>query len=278
MADVQLEHGYTRIANELLEAKIRFGLSSRQSQIFDYVTRFTYGYQRKTAVLNYNHMSDMTGIARNHCYSTVLDLSVMNILVLNRDMKACEAGINKGYAEWKALPKKDTSPKSGHNDSQKRTKPSPKSGHHIKKVVKESLKEKLQNLMCVNDDWISEIHFPGKEPEDYKRSWNYVAHRNKWPEIKAMSDKRIANIKARQKEKAFDWLEILKMCEKYPKLFYTFDFLMASTTNYLKVLEGNYKVSFDNGPQPPAQPEQSQQEIDTMKMFVEESNTHKGTS
>jgi len=141
--DVQLEHGYTRIANELLEAKMRFGFTGRQSQVIDYVERFTYGFQRKTMPLDYGHMSNFTYIAENHCSTVTAGLFVMKVLLPSWESKTRHVGLSKAYSEWKRTPKSGVNSQSGRNPLPSREKSTPKSGvHTIKKVVKETLKEK----------------------------------------------------------------------------------------------------------------------------------------
>lgn len=48
MANPQIENGYTRIANELLEALLLANLSKRQLLVALAVIRQTYGFNRKT--------------------------------------------------------------------------------------------------------------------------------------------------------------------------------------------------------------------------------------
>ncbi|MDO7485482.1 replication protein [Peribacillus frigoritolerans] len=47
MADVQLENGYTRVANEILEAIQMYTFTTNQLKIIMAVWRNTYGYTRK---------------------------------------------------------------------------------------------------------------------------------------------------------------------------------------------------------------------------------------
>ena len=64
MASPQLEHGYTRIANEILEALARHRLSGQQRCILDLIIRESYGRQAKEARMSYAEIATRTGIAR----------------------------------------------------------------------------------------------------------------------------------------------------------------------------------------------------------------------
>ena len=52
MANPQLENGYTRIANEILEAMAKVKLSPTQYRVLFVVWRYTYGFSRKSADLS----------------------------------------------------------------------------------------------------------------------------------------------------------------------------------------------------------------------------------
>lgn len=47
MADVQLENGFTKIANKIIEALAKMPLNGTQRRIIDVIIRFTYGFNRK---------------------------------------------------------------------------------------------------------------------------------------------------------------------------------------------------------------------------------------
>ena len=62
MSRPQLEDGYVRIANELLEAIIRAPLSKRELMIVLAVVRKTYGYGKKTDDISLSQLAQMTGV------------------------------------------------------------------------------------------------------------------------------------------------------------------------------------------------------------------------
>lgn len=100
MSSPQLENGYTRIANELLDAIIRHDFSKREYQVLLAIIRKTYGYQKKADELGGSQLAEMTGLHRQHVVSTVAALVKKKVLVKSSGKFASNIGINKNYNEW----------------------------------------------------------------------------------------------------------------------------------------------------------------------------------
>ncbi len=116
-------------------------------------------------------------------------------------------------------------------------------------------------------------------PGECLAKWNGAAKLNGWKQARMTNAKR-AQFKIRGRESNLDFdMILLRAAEQHQflkgKRWFNIGWLLKNDDHYMRVLEGNYENSSWGGTQPPAQPEQSQQEIDTMKMFVDESNTHK---
>jgi phage replication O-like protein O len=65
----QLENGYTRVANELMEAIMRFPLNKRELKIILYIIRNSYGYHRKHLINEANKhgkIAEATGTLRSN--------------------------------------------------------------------------------------------------------------------------------------------------------------------------------------------------------------------
>lgn len=60
-----LDDGFTRIANELLEAVMLAGLSQHQLLVFMAVMRKTYGFNKKTDWVSNDQLSALTGLKRH---------------------------------------------------------------------------------------------------------------------------------------------------------------------------------------------------------------------
>ncbi|WP_339423214.1 replication protein [Photorhabdus heterorhabditis] len=94
MADV--EDGYTRIANELLEAIMSADLTARQLKVALAIIRKTYGFCKKTDRITNTQIAEMTGIHHTHVCKAKNEMIAMKIIVLSGN----QIGINKIVSEW----------------------------------------------------------------------------------------------------------------------------------------------------------------------------------
>lgn len=115
MASPQLEDGYTRIANELLESFAMSRIAGREIQVIWAILRLTYGYGKKTAIIPYRKIAQLTGIDRVKVAQFVSNLRDRDILSVsnNGDRKPLTIGINKDYSKWTAVPNNRDIPNNG---------------------------------------------------------------------------------------------------------------------------------------------------------------------
>lgn len=104
----QLENGYTRVANELLDALIQAKLSSRQWAVVMAVIRKTYGFNKKEDDIGLSQLSEMTGIAKSHVSVAVRDLETRGIITRRKGMYGHKLGINKRFTTWTTVTKSVT--------------------------------------------------------------------------------------------------------------------------------------------------------------------------
>ncbi len=97
-----LDDGFTRIANELLEAVMRAGLSQHQLLVFMAVMRKTYGFNKKSDWISNEQISVLTGILPHKCSAAKSALVKRGILTQTGRV----IGINKAVSEWSSLPVK----------------------------------------------------------------------------------------------------------------------------------------------------------------------------
>ncbi|HCK6965025.1 replication protein [Klebsiella pneumoniae] len=102
-----LDDGFTRIANELLEAVMRAGLSQHQLLVFMAVMRKTYGFNKKSDWVSNEQLSELTGILPHKCSAAKSVLVKRGILTQTGRV----IGINKTVREWSSLPVKGTEKK-----------------------------------------------------------------------------------------------------------------------------------------------------------------------
>lgn len=102
-----LDDGFTRIANELLEAVMHAGLSQHQLLVFMAVMRKTYGFNKKSDWVSNEQISELTGILPHKCSAAKSALVKRGILTQTGRV----IGINKTVSEWSYLPVKGTEKK-----------------------------------------------------------------------------------------------------------------------------------------------------------------------
>ncbi|WP_323498710.1 replication protein [Klebsiella pneumoniae] len=102
-----LDDGFTRIANELLEAVMRAGLSQHHLLVFMAVMRKTYGFNKKSDWVSNEQLSELTGILPHKCSAAKSVLVKRGILTQTGRV----IGINKTVSEWSSLPVKGTEKK-----------------------------------------------------------------------------------------------------------------------------------------------------------------------
>lgn len=93
----ELDDGYTRTANALLEAVMLSGLTQHQLLIVMAVWRKTYGYNKKMDWIGNEQFSELTGMAATKCSTAKNELVRMGILT----QEGRQVGMNKNIAEWK---------------------------------------------------------------------------------------------------------------------------------------------------------------------------------
>lgn len=91
-----IDDGYTRIANELLEAVMAADLTARQLKVVLAVIRKTYGFGKKLDRITNTQIEKMTGIHHTHICKAKNDMIAMNIIVSVGN----QIGVNKVISEW----------------------------------------------------------------------------------------------------------------------------------------------------------------------------------
>ena len=96
MINPQLENGYTRIANEIVEVLCRFRMPGECMQVLNCVFRKTYGYHKKEDWISNSQIVEMTGLQKGNA-SRALSKLITNKIVIKTDNKL---RLNKNYKEW----------------------------------------------------------------------------------------------------------------------------------------------------------------------------------
>lgn len=104
MSNVQLENGFTRIANELLEVIQQYKFSLNELKIILCVFRFTYGFNRKEHEMSLTFFMNHTGLNRSRVNSSLKSLIENNVLIVTKKGNAKTSNtymFNKNYNTWK---------------------------------------------------------------------------------------------------------------------------------------------------------------------------------
>lgn len=111
----QLENGFTRIANELIDAIAAIRIPGEAMQVFWVIMRKTYGFQKKTDSIALAQFSTATGLNKQAVCRAVKKLEQMNMVIIKKDnviekdkRHASEYAINKDIENWRPLSKKIT--------------------------------------------------------------------------------------------------------------------------------------------------------------------------
>jgi phage replication O-like protein O len=99
-ASPQLENGYTRLANELLDALLLAGLTARQWAVVMAVVRKTYGFNKKSDEIGLSQLSAITGIDKAHVSRAVRELEGLKVLTRESGTHGHRLGLNKRHAQW----------------------------------------------------------------------------------------------------------------------------------------------------------------------------------
>ncbi|MBB5324672.1 phage replication O-like protein O [Anoxybacillus tepidamans] len=104
MADVQLEHGYTKIANEILERLALTKLSPTQFRLILVIWRYTYGFNRKDHEMSLSFLAEATGVHKQRVKQELDKLIESNIVTVTEEgtySKSRKLAFNKDYDTWR---------------------------------------------------------------------------------------------------------------------------------------------------------------------------------
>lgn len=109
MASPQTEDGFTRIANEIIEAIYKVNLSAYESRVMWFLFRKTYGFQKKTDRIALSQFAKEIGIDRRLVHRAIKNLSSKNMIVISKDDRNhVSYGFQKNYKKWNTLSLRST--------------------------------------------------------------------------------------------------------------------------------------------------------------------------
>lgn len=101
----QLEDGYTKIANEIIDALARFMPGATEGQIIYAILRKTYGWHKKEDKISITQLIEMTGKSKRMIIYALQNLEAKKIIFIKREILHGEKqsnliSFNKNYKEW----------------------------------------------------------------------------------------------------------------------------------------------------------------------------------
>ncbi len=117
MASPQIENGYTKISNEIMDALALHRISGQEFQIVLFILRKTYGFNKKCDLISMGQIAKGTGINRPQVCKLLTKLYEKNILgVVQNDNTVIQKGntppnclyFQKDWEKWQVLYKKIT--------------------------------------------------------------------------------------------------------------------------------------------------------------------------
>lgn len=163
MVSPQCENGYTRIANEILEALARIRIPGEARQVFDTILRKTYGFGKKEDGISLSQFVLSTSLLKNHICDSINKLKKMNLITQKDNDIASVYSINKDYTSWKPLPKKVTLPKKVITITEKGNESLPKKVHTIDKNKETITKEIVLPSIISQESWDKWIEHKKKQ-------------------------------------------------------------------------------------------------------------------
>lgn len=100
-ASPQLEDGYTRIANELLEAIIIYPFCAVELKIILFIIRKTYGWKKKTEIISYGAIARELKTDIRYVKRLINKLVSDRVIFKVRVGRQNLIGLNKNYKSWK---------------------------------------------------------------------------------------------------------------------------------------------------------------------------------
>ncbi len=95
-----IENGYCKIANELLESICQLDISGSQFQVFMAVIRCTYGYNKKSDRVTNTYLVQITGLSEKAVRDALNVLTERNFITCEKAGIMKVVAVNKVVSEW----------------------------------------------------------------------------------------------------------------------------------------------------------------------------------
>lgn len=100
MTSPQVENGYTKIANEIVDQFQRLHLSGNEWKVLWVVVRKTYGWKKKEDRISLTQFQNLTSLSRPSVSEAINKLVGKKVLAVNKEGSINVYAFNKLYTEW----------------------------------------------------------------------------------------------------------------------------------------------------------------------------------
>ena len=140
MASPQAENGYTKIANEIMEALAGIRISGEARQCLDVIIRKTYGYNKKEDIIALSQFQLLTKMPKATICRALLKLAKMNLIIIKNDNGNSKTyRFYKDFEKWKPLTKKIIIDKKDNGRYQKCQSSLTKKGNTKETITKDNI-------------------------------------------------------------------------------------------------------------------------------------------
>ncbi len=149
----QLENGYTKIADELLEALARTRIPGEAMQMLNVIIRKTYGFNKRTDHIATTQFVALTGLSRRGVQRARNKLLEMNIIRVTKKgyTSVLMYSVQKNYKIWVVTPKKVTLTNNGAPCNQKRLPSVTNNRAHKRDSTTETYTREIRDIVeCLN--------------------------------------------------------------------------------------------------------------------------------
>lgn len=215
-----LDDGYSKLSNMLLEAYSGADLTKRQFKVLLAILRKTYGWNKPMDRMTDSQLSEITKLPVKRCNEAKLELVRMGII----KQKAGMFGPNKNISEWLIPQNKGESPKTRDKKSLKLRESYPSKQGDTKDTIQKTINNTpiSPNGDCLAEDKITTTQ-PGKielvrksksraslpvfDRERLKDTWNCKAEKHGLPKIRSITT-------TTEKGLSRLWASYLKQCKE----------------------------------------------------------------
>src|SRR3990167_4518164 len=152
MASPQIENGFTRIANEILERLTLPGINGSEYRIAIFVLRKTYGFGKKKDRISLTQFQKGTTMKRSHVVETIKSLVDKRILLKDNGSYI----FNKDWENWIVHKRVPSTQKGTTASTQKHTRGSTQKGTH-KRKTKETITKEIDTPETSSGGLISQV-------------------------------------------------------------------------------------------------------------------------